>query len=272
MFNVKEASWKIIAVCFAVNVFMISLINLVLFPSTFFDPVTIATFGLIDATLQANLLNLLLFALIVFWWGRLRPADVGLDWHKLGQALSLTALLWLSSQAIVLLINWINGDIHLDPIWSRHSVTAILGALIAQLAGNAFFEEMQYRGFYLGQFYLKIQSPNERQRRTRAILGTLGLFVLSHIPNRIFNGYSLADIPLDFALLFAWGLFFTAIYLISGNLFLAIGVHALVNRPTLITESPFPVQILLFLLTCILLFALRRNKNQLAASAQPVAP
>ncbi len=55
----------------------------------------------------------------------------------------------------------------------------------------------------------------------------LGIFILSHIPNRIFHGYSLADIPLDFALLFAWGLFFTAIYLVSGNLFLAIGVHSL---------------------------------------------
>ena len=103
----------------------------------------------------------------------------------------------------------------------------------------------------------------------------LVLFVLSHIPNRIFSGYSLADIPLDFALLFAWGLFFTAIYLISGNLFLAIGVHALSNRPTLITEATFPPQALLFILTWILLAMLsfqkrqRRLQGEVEAFAEP---
>ena len=269
MFNVKEAPWKLIIVQLIVSIAMVSIVNLVLFPGPFFDPIARATGGLIDGTLQANLLSILLFSLIIFGWGKLRPSDVGLEWGKLAQGLSFTALLWLATQAIVLLINWINGDIHLDPMWSERGVTAMLGGLIAQLAGNAFYEEMNYRGFYLSQFYLKIKTSNERRRLTYAILSMLGLFVLSHIPNRIFSGYSLADIPLDFALLFSWGLFFTAIYLLSGNLFFAIGVHALTNRPTLITESPFPAQALLFVLTCILLAVLRRRKR--SYQQQPVA-
>ena len=146
----------------------------------------------------------------------------------------------------------------------------MLGGFLAQLAGNAFYEEMTYRGFYLKQFYLKIRNPNERRRLTLAILSMVGLFILSHIPNRIFSGYTLADIPLDFALLFGWGLFFTAVYLFSGNLFLAIGVHALSNRPTLITEATFPVQALLFLLTCILLVVLQRRSRTL--QQQVVSP
>jgi membrane protease YdiL (CAAX protease family) len=267
MFNVKEAPWKVILVQLLVGIVMASVINLVLFPGPFFGPITRATGGLIDGTLQANVLSILLFSLIVFGWGKLRPRDVGLDWSKLGQALSLTALLWLAMQLIVLIVNWINGDVHMNPLWSERGVTAVLGGLIAQLAGNAFYEEMSYRGFYLQQFYLKIRNPSERGRKTVAILSMLGLFVLSHIPNRIFHGYTLADIPLDFALLFAWGLFFTAIYLVSGNLFLAIGVHALTNRPTLITESPFPAQALLFVLTCILLAALRRRSRALQQQA-----
>ncbi|HUF00542.1 MAG TPA: CPBP family intramembrane glutamic endopeptidase [Anaerolineales bacterium] len=269
MFNVKEAPWKVILVYLAASIVLVSIINLVLFPGPFFDPIARATGSLIDATLQANLLNILLFSLIVFGWGKLGPADVGLEWGKLAQGLSLTALLWLATQAIILLINWINGDIHLDPAWSERGVTTILGGLIAQLAGNAFFEEMNYRGFYLGQFYLKIRNPNGRRRLTWAILSMLGLFILSHIPNRIFSGYTLADIPLDFALLFIWGLFFTAVYLISGNLFLAIGVHALLNRPTTITEAPFPVQILLFLLTGILLTVLRNRNKRIQSVALP---
>jgi membrane protease YdiL (CAAX protease family) len=270
MFNIKEVPWKIILVWLAVSMGLTALINLVLFPGPFFDPIARATAGLVNATLQANLLSLTLFALIIFGWARLRPSDVGLEWSKLPQALFLTVLLWLATQAMVLLIGGITGDIHLNPAWSERGVPTVLGALIAQLAGNAFFEEVNYRGFYLSQLCLKIRMPDERVRRWWAILYMLGLFVLSHIPNRIFNGYSLAEIPLDFVLLFSYGLFFTGVYLISGNLFLAIGVHALVNNPTLITEAPLPAQIVLFLLTCILLAVLRRRTRSF--EQQAIAP
>ena len=195
MLSVKEAPWKIILVYLLISTCLTSLINLVLFPSPFFDPIAKATGNLIDATLQANLLNILVFCLIIFGWGKLRPIDVGLEWGKLKQGLSLTVLLWLATQVIVLLINWINGDIHLDPIWSKFGVTAVLGALIAHLLGNAFFEEMEYRGFYLSQFYLKIKTQKEGDRRIWSVLAMLTLFILSHIPNRIFSGYTLADIP-----------------------------------------------------------------------------
>lgn len=270
MFDVKEAPSKVILVQLLVSTLMVIIINLVLFPGPFFDPIARVTGRLIDATLQANLLSILLFSLIVFGWGKLRPSDVGLEWGKLAEGLTLTALLWLVTQAIVLLINWINGDIHLDPAWSERGVTTMLGGLLAQLAGNAFYEEMSYRGFYLKQLYLKIKNPHERSRLTLAILFMLGLFILSHIPNRIFSGYTLADIPRDFVLLFGWGLFFTAVYLLSGNLFLAIGVHALSNSPTLITESTFPAQVLLFFLTCILLAVLRRRNRSF--QQQPLTP
>jgi membrane protease YdiL (CAAX protease family) len=238
------------------SIVLTSVINLVLFPSPFFDLIERATGGLIDATLQANFLNILLFSLIVFVWGKLRPIDVGLDWMKIAQGLSLTALIWIMTQALVLLINWINGDIHLDPVWSQRGATTVIGGLIAQLLGNAFFEEMSYRGFYLSQFYLKFKMQNEKWRSVWSVLAMLILFILSHIPNRIFAGYTLAEIPQDFALLFIWGLFFTVIYLVSGNLFLAIGVHALLNKPTMVTEATFPAGMLVAFLALILLIVL----------------
>jgi len=265
MFDVKETPWKVILAYLVASTILLSTINLVLFPGTFFDPITKATRGLIDATLQANLLNILVFSLIVFGWGKLRPVDVGLNRKKLGQAFVLTALLWLTTQAIILLMNWFNGDIHLDPGWTERGATVVLGRLFAQTFGNALFEEMEYRGFYLGQFYLKLKTRDETWRMRWAILSMLGLFILSHIPNRIFSGYTLADIPLDFALLFVWGLIFTGIYLLSGNLFLAVGVHALTNTPTMITEAPFPAGILVGVLTLILIIVLwlqgRRSTN-----------
>lgn len=271
MFQVKETPWKVIIMHLLVSMAVSSLINLVLFPGFFFDPITKATGGLVDATLQANLINILVFSLIVFGWGKLRPSDVGLHWKKVGQGLALTALLWLGMQALVLLVNWINGDIHLDPMWTERGVTTVIGGLLAQLLGNAFLEEMAYRGFYLSQFFLKIREPNERRRLSWSVLAMLALFVLSHIPNRIFYAYALADIPLDFALLFVWGSFFTATYLISGNLFLAIGVHAMVNRPTLITEATFPAQAVLFFLTIIVLVVLRRRQNKTVPASAPAS-
>jgi len=97
-----------------------------------------------------------------------------------------------------------------------------------------------------------------------SVLAMLTLFILSHIPNRIFSGYVLADIPLDFALLFTWGLLFTLIYLVSGNLFLAVGVHALLNKPTTITEAPFPASLLVVALAAIMLFILWLRKRNSA--------
>ena len=264
MFNVKEAPWKVILVFLVVSVTLASVINLVLFPSPFFTPIVRATGGLIGATLQANILFFLVFSLIVFGWGKLRPKDVGLDPSKLTQAISLTVLLWIVTQVIVLLINWINGDIHLDPVWSQRGVTVVIGWLIAQLLGNALYEEMSYRGFYLSQFYLKLNMQNEKQRRTVSVLAMLILFILSHIPNRIFAGLSLADIPLDFTLIFIWGLLFTLIYLVSGNLFLAVGVHALLNKPTTITEAPFPASLLVAALAAIMLLILWLQKRKSA--------
>ncbi len=267
MLNVKPVPWKVILTYLVLNTCLTALINLVLFPSPFFDPIYKATGGLIDATLQANLLNILLFCLLIFGWGKLRPIDVGLDWGKLKQGLSLTLLLWMLAQAIVLLINWINGDIHLDPVWAKFGVTAVLGGLIAQLAGNAFFEEMEYRGFYLRQFYIHNQAPVERERLSWALFYMAGLFAVSHIPNRIFSG-AIGNFPMDFILLFIWGMFFAAVYLVSGNLFLAIGVHALMNQPTMITKATFPAGILVAILGLIMIVFMGVRKRKTARLEQ----
>src|SRR5512140_619638 len=161
MLAAKETSWKVILVYLLASLCMTVLINLILFPGSFFDPVSKATSNLINATLQANLLNILIFSLIVFGWGKLRPCDVGLEWRKLAQGLSLTVLIWVVVQSIALLVSWIDGDIHFDPSWNEQGVTTVLGGLIAQLAGNALIEEMEFRGFYLRQFHHKIKIPDE---------------------------------------------------------------------------------------------------------------
>ena len=120
---------------------------------------------------------------------------------------------------------------------------------------------MSYRGFYLSQFYIHNQASVERERISWALLYMSCLFAVSHIPNRIFTG-SFGNFPLDFILLFTWGLFFAAVYLVSGNLFLVVGIHALMNQPTMVTETSFPAGLLVALLALILLIVLGIRKRK----------
>jgi membrane protease YdiL (CAAX protease family) len=124
----------------------------------------------------------------------------------------------------------------------------MLGALLAQLFGNALAEETIYRGFLLPQTWLKLpiaQHPGWRLLLT--VLISQGVFALSHIPNRIFNGMPITAMAPDMLILLAFGLYFTFLYLRTGNLFIAVGVHALVNQPVSIIQSDLSAPLLMTL-------------------------
>lgn len=259
----KEMSTRLLVIYYLAVTLWSVVINLVLFPGPFFNPLGRATGGLINATLQANLLGLVLFAVFVFALGKLRPADVGLERRKLRQALLITALLWAGMQIIALVI----GGTAVDPLWNQRGASVVLGNLIGQLFGNALVEELVYRGLLLPQLFLKFNISNRGLRIAAAAAAMLALFVLSHIPNRIFMGYSLGEMLIDIPILLGYGLLFTIIYLVTDNLFVAVGVHALVNAPTLITALPFPAQLILIALVVVLLVVGKRVFGRQAVPA-----
>ena len=98
------------------------------------------------------------------------------------------------------------------------------------------------------------------------LAGMLALFVLSHIPNRIFMGYTVGEMLIDIPILLGYGLLFTIIYLVTENLFVAVGVHALVNEPTLVTALPFPAQLILLVMVVVMLVVWRRFNNEAVSS------
>jgi len=57
LFSVKEAPWKVILLFLVASTVMVSVINLVLFPGPFFDPIARATGGLVTGW-QAGVLFL----------------------------------------------------------------------------------------------------------------------------------------------------------------------------------------------------------------------
>lgn len=205
-------------------------------------PIQRATGGLLDETLIANLI---LFAVvvggIVFGLGRLRPRDVGLRRERLIPAALAVALIWLWMQLAIGVWSLVSGQgLAIDPAWARFGALVVLGNALGQFCGNALYEEVVWRGVTLPQFYRRFaagaQKPLARGLSVGALIAALavsqGLFALRHIPVRLWQGFSLGDLPAEIAALFVLGALFVALYLRTRNLFLVIGVHALYNAPT----------------------------------------
>lgn len=226
------------------------------------EPVARATGGLIDETLIANLI---LFAVvvvgIVFGLGKLRPRDVGLRVSQIGPAALATVLIWMLMQVATGVWSLASGQgLSIDPAWAKFGALLVLGNLLGQLFGNALYEETVWRGVTLPQFYRRCAGrwPAKRELSMAALIAALvisqGLFALRHIPVRIWEGFSLGDLPATLAQLFVTGVIFALLYLRTRNLFVVVGIHALYDAPTaLLAHGGAPSQIALGLVMLVLL-------------------
>lgn len=232
--RVRLAPLIVIVAFYILHMAFNALNNLVLFQSSLYDPLIIATSGLLNATLQANVVMIVvLVGGVLMAWGKLRPPDLGLIWAGLPRAALLTLLIWLIVQGVLALVAATNGQpIALDATWTQFGAAPVLGALIGQLFGNALFEEIGYRGFMLPQAYLRLNIRQRWLRVIAALLVSQVLFTLMHVPSWIANGQDIQGILATAPRILALGIFFALFYLVTGNIFLSIGVHALGNRPT----------------------------------------
>jgi membrane protease YdiL (CAAX protease family) len=217
------------------------------------------TNNLIQATLLASLLvGAAVIGGVIFAYARLAPADVGLMRAQLPVGMAYTLGLWVLTQAINGLAGLIaTGQLQFNAAWTEAGATVLLGALLAQVAGNALIEEAGWRGFLLPQLYLRLSARLGRGRGLiLAVLGAQLLFALMHIPNRLLNErLAPGELLLSLAFVFVLGIFFAGIYLRTGNLFLAIGIHALFNTPTALFAPVLPAQAVLGALTLLVLVA-----------------
>lgn len=233
----RPVSLVIIVAFWVLHIAFNALNNLVLFNTGIYDPLMSATAGLINATLQANLLMILvLIGGVLVVWAKQRPHDLGLIWSGLPRALGLTVLVWVLAQGALALTASLNGyPIAIAPAWSQLGVTVVLGMLLGQVFGNALFEEISYRGFMLPQMYHKLRVSPPWLRVLAALLVSQALFALIHVPSWIASGQDiLANVPRIVML----GVFFALFYVVTGDIFLSIGVHALGNRPTALVATP----------------------------------
>ncbi len=246
----RAVQWGVLAVLLAAIIAVAIFVNLVFFRLDAPESIVRATLGLIDWTLMGSAIVLLVVVGgVIFGLGRLRPAEVGLIAARLPEAIVVTVLLWVVTQALVAAGAWASlGELPINPRWSERGVTVVLGALLAQLFGNALAEEVIYRGFLLPQTWLKLPAhwPDSR-RLLLAVLISQAIFALSHIPNRIFHDMSVAAMAPDMLKLLVFGAYYAFLYLRTGNLFIAVGVHALANQPASIIQSDLPSPLLMIL-------------------------
>ncbi len=253
------------------------IVNLYIFPSDILRPIVVNTGGLIQATLIVNLIGLGLILTLLLRSGKLRKTDLGLKSKLIPPAVFVTTGIWSMIQIIGLATTFIStGSLALDSIWQNAGLTVIIGALIAQLAGNALVEEITYRGFLLPQIFSKLkdrwQTKNRKILIAVALVISQSIFAAFHIPNRIFHGLPVSDWPLDLFTLLGAGILFAFIYLRTGNLFIAIGLHAMANVPASLFFTQEIARYLVYGFGILLIIFYPQNKNPMGQSEKEKPP
>lgn len=238
--------------------------SLAVFANEWFDPLVKASRGLLTDTLLVNLLGLVVVVGgVIFGLARLRPADVGWRWSDLPQASLVLAIVWLATQAIAAALAMATtGTLSPHPLWAQRGVLGVLGLLLAQLVGNALFEEIGYRGFLFSQFAVRLRGiKDSRLRVTLAAALSLAIFAVMHLPNRVGQGYAGRDLALLILIALALGTLLLLLYLRTKNLPLVVGIHALMNAPTLLVAAPISNEIV-EILAILLLVAWRDRTDR----------
>lgn len=232
-----------------------------------------ASGGWLSVTLLASFSIGLVQLAIIRGPGRQTWAALGWQARQLLPAAGVFALLWLLMQGGTLLGAWLR-----DTDWAFREAWAgglgiALGPLLAQLLGTALMEETVFRGYLWPQIAARLGGGTRG-----AWLGALAsqaLFALVHLPMLVYRGATAGELAMSLLGLFVIGLVFVLVYAATRNLFIAVGVHALGNAPSLLLDAPGQAPTLWLLggtqAVAVLAYCLRR-KAKTRLSAGPLIP
>jgi membrane protease YdiL (CAAX protease family) len=218
-----------------------------------------ATNGLVQPTL---LFSALLFFVVIVGGirlgGNLRGRDIGLSASKIPEGFTVTLGVWVVLQLTLLFVAllWSDSSVSLSRGFETGRWTTTLGLFAAQLLGNAFVEEAMFRGFLMPQVYLKLGGRRDQLRwrpMLWALLASQLGFALVHIPNLHRLGPPGVGPVGSFAMIFALGVFFALIYIRTANLFVGIGLHALINTPMPLVRPVVSPEVVVFVLALLVL-------------------
>ena len=261
--QIRASTWPILALTITVYSGACLFVNTVLLQGQIgqiLGTLYTTTAFLIHSTLVGGVFVLVLTGAVVFGVGRCRTRDVG--WHGGVQGMFVVFAFWLVTQGLVSAIEAFRGQMAWNADWLSGGSIAV-GGVLGQLLGNALAEETVFRGFLLPQLYLKAAGRfTHGPALAIAVLGSSLLFALTHVPNLLFvKAVAVSDLITPLTGLFVLGSLFAAVYLITQNLFVVIGLHALLNNPAqLVRSSEVTLNAIWFGLTVLLLIAWPRIK------------
>jgi len=241
----RETGWLIITFAAVAQVASSVFLNAVLFQGRVVEllrELHTGTGGLIEPNLVASLVPLLLVVgLVILALGRLKPKDVGWESSKLVPALLITLGLWVAAQMVLAAMGAASseGRIALHEAWVRPGAGFVLGGVLGQVFGNALAGETVFRGFFFPQLYYKFgkRLGHASAVVVAALVSQVG-FALLHIPNRLLvKGVVGPDLLVDQVKLVVAGLILLTIYIMTKNLLVAVGLHAIVNDPAPLIQA-----------------------------------
>jgi len=258
----RETSWATIGAVVIAGAVAVVLFHLTLPAiSDALAPVVDATGGLLEVTLLVNLAFLVVIVGgIVLRFGDLRPRDIGFVREDVPVGIGITAGAWLLLQVTGVAALMLRGEsLALADALIRFGVLPVLGGFVGQVFGNALYEEVVYRAFLLPQLAKKFarasRSGSPRTAFLLALLVSQTVFTLVHVPGRLAAGVEVGSLPAFLAAPFVLGVLFALVYARTGNLFVAIGLHALVNDPVLLVDAGGIVLVPLLLVVLAILVA-----------------
>ena len=200
----------------------------VVIPGQWTRPIAAATGGLIHANFLVYAAELLVIGWLLRRFGGLRCQDLGLHRQLIVPALAWTAFGWATLQVGAVVEQ---GDPAIHGDWSTRPLANIGEFVTGQLLANALFEEIFYRAFLVSQLTLLFS------RRLGwgwslfwAAMISQVMFSVMHIPVRLHAGMEWDAISASLISTWFTGMVFTGIYLLTGNVLIAVGLHALHNR------------------------------------------
>ena len=249
--GVRRTPLWFIALVMVVAFGMGAFTNLVVFPTGALQWVHVSTNGWIDGTFLGYVPQIIVVGFLFWKVGKLRWNDFGLTWSRLWWGLGWTAFAWCIIQVTPFIFS--SSEIVVRPEWSTHASWMLCDFVEGQLMSNALVEEVIFRAFLITQFAIlfhRVLNWNWTVAVFAAVLVSAFIFSIWHIPNRINLGHyeTAADVWSDQWFLFKAAVFFALIFILTNNLFIVVGIHALDNSsPDIFTGTNFTVTEILLL-------------------------
>lgn len=222
------------------------------------DPIYDLTHGVFTHSASAGFVEIVFLGSFLLVIGGLRLSDVGLRRSLLLNGLLITGFVWSLCQTFIVFASWIDGGaLDFGHPWRPFS-SALWAGLLDAHVGSAFVEEAIYRGFLLPQVFVILRrwsSWSVARSLVASITISQVYFAAWHIPAALRTAASGPEILFYLLQVFLVGILFAAVYLRTGNLFVGIGIHALLNFPGALFVSGTDPFLVVLVTACVILVA-----------------